>query len=206
MTICFPDFKRAGTKSTGVLHFVPPRRFYAVLFVPFFCRPREKCGTLWKTIWLHNVDNIRQKDIKFNCLLKFCVKILFCKHYVSPLNTFMRKGKDPDPELDPYPSVPNGYGSGRPKSIQIRIPNTDAQGINDYQICRPLVSVCTEGTSRSAGFKLHHPSITFLLVVCLSVIIHTGTGRIYLYRKLLSITSWDRDDSFSPGGFFIKFW
>ncbi len=31
---------------------------------------------------------------------KFCVKILFCKHYFSPLNTFMRKGKDPEP--DPY--------------------------------------------------------------------------------------------------------
>jgi hypothetical protein len=37
---------------------------------------------------------------KLNFLLKFCVKILFCKHYFSPLNTFMRKGKDPDP--DPY--------------------------------------------------------------------------------------------------------
>jgi hypothetical protein len=39
---------------------------------------------------------------KFNFLLKFCVKILFCRHYFSPLNTFMRKGKDPDPEPDPY--------------------------------------------------------------------------------------------------------
>jgi hypothetical protein len=29
-------------------------------------------------------------------LLKFCVEIIFCKHYRSPLNTFMRKGKDPD--------------------------------------------------------------------------------------------------------------
>ncbi len=28
---------------------------------------------------------------------KFCVKILFCKHDFSPLNTFMRKRKDPDP-------------------------------------------------------------------------------------------------------------
>jgi hypothetical protein len=37
---------------------------------------------------------------KFNGLLKFCVKMLFCRHYFSPLNTFMRKGKDPDP--DPY--------------------------------------------------------------------------------------------------------
>jgi hypothetical protein len=46
------------------LHFVPLRRFYDVLFVPLFCRPREKCGRFWKTTWLHNVDNIQQKDIK----------------------------------------------------------------------------------------------------------------------------------------------
>jgi hypothetical protein len=30
-------------------------------------------------------------------LLKFCVQILFCKHYVSLVNTFMKEGKDPDP-------------------------------------------------------------------------------------------------------------
>jgi hypothetical protein len=28
------------------------------------------------------------------------IKILFCKHYFSPLNTFMRKGKELDPDLD----------------------------------------------------------------------------------------------------------
>jgi hypothetical protein len=42
------------------------------------------------------------QSLKFIFLLKFCVKILFCKHYFSLLNTFMRKGKDPDPELYPY--------------------------------------------------------------------------------------------------------
>jgi hypothetical protein len=31
---------------------------------------------------------------------KFCVKDLFCKHYFSPRNTFMRKGKDPEPDPD----------------------------------------------------------------------------------------------------------
>ena len=60
----FRWFQKSGTKSRGVLHFVPLRRFYAVLFVPLFCRPRDKCGTMWKTTWLHNVDNIRRKDIK----------------------------------------------------------------------------------------------------------------------------------------------
>jgi hypothetical protein len=37
--------------------------------------------------------------LKFIFLQKFCVKILIGKHYFSPLNTFMRKGKDPDPYL-----------------------------------------------------------------------------------------------------------
>ncbi len=32
--------------------------------------------------------------------IKFVLKILFCNNYFSPHNTFMRKGKDPDP--DPY--------------------------------------------------------------------------------------------------------
>jgi hypothetical protein len=32
----------------------------------------------------------------------FCVKILFFRHYFSPLNTFMRKGNDPDPDPDLY--------------------------------------------------------------------------------------------------------
>jgi hypothetical protein len=42
---------------------------------------------------------------KFNFLLKFCNKILVCKHYFS---TFMRKGRDPDPYLclmDPDPNA-----------------------------------------------------------------------------------------------------
>ncbi len=34
-------------------------------------------------------------------LLKFCTKILFCRHYFNLLNTFMRKGKDPEPNPDP---------------------------------------------------------------------------------------------------------
>jgi hypothetical protein len=37
--------------------------------------------------------------LKINFLLKLCVKILFCKHYFSSLNTFLRKVKDPDPDL-----------------------------------------------------------------------------------------------------------
>ncbi len=39
---------------------------------------------------------------KFNFLLKFCVRMLFCRHYFSQLNTFMMKGKDPEPDPDPH--------------------------------------------------------------------------------------------------------
>jgi hypothetical protein len=47
----------------------------------------------------------------------FLCKILFCKHYFSPLNTFMRKGKDPDPCLllmDPDLGGPKTCESGSP--------------------------------------------------------------------------------------------
>jgi len=57
-----------------------------------------------------------QKRIKF--FLKLCVKILFCRHYFSPLNTSMRKGKDPEPDsvpylwlMDPDPGGPKTSGS-----------------------------------------------------------------------------------------------
>ncbi len=63
--------------------------------------------------------------LQLNFLLKLCIKILFCKHYFSPLNTFMRKGKDPDLFLwlirliNPDPGGPKtcrsrGSGSGFP--------------------------------------------------------------------------------------------
>jgi hypothetical protein len=64
---------------------------------------------------------------KFNLLLKFCAKNLFCRLYFSPLkNTFMWKGKDPDPYLwliDPDPGGPktcgSGSGSGSPTLIYL---------------------------------------------------------------------------------------
>ncbi len=52
--------------------------------------------------------------------LKFCVKILFCKHYFSPLNIFLRKGKDPDPYLwlmDPDPGGPKTCGFSRSPTL-----------------------------------------------------------------------------------------
>jgi hypothetical protein len=54
------------------------------------------------------VHHLQTKTCNF--LLKFCVNILFCRHYVSPLNTFMRKGKIPEPDPDPQPD-PGGLKS-----------------------------------------------------------------------------------------------
>ncbi len=63
--------------------------------------------------------------LKLIFLQKFCVKILFCKHYLSPLNTFVKKGKDPEPDPDPYlwimdldPGVLTTSGSGSPTLTQ----------------------------------------------------------------------------------------
>jgi hypothetical protein len=63
----------------------------------------------------------------FNFFIKFGVKILFCRHHFSQLNTFMRKGKVSDPNTDPYLSLmdpdPGGpetcgpCGSGSPMLI-----------------------------------------------------------------------------------------
>ncbi len=43
------------------------------------------------------VHHLQSKKLIF--LLTFCVKIPFCQAFSSPLNTFMGKGKDPDPYL-----------------------------------------------------------------------------------------------------------
>ncbi len=62
------------------------------------------------------------QSYKFNLFLKFCVKILFCKHYFSPLNTFMRKGKDRDPDLwlmDPDSEGPKTCGSPTLPATQV---------------------------------------------------------------------------------------
>ncbi len=79
-------------------------------------------------------DHLQSKKFKF--FLKFCGKILFFRHYFSPLNTFMRKRKDSEPDpylwlLDPDP--------GRPKNMRIRIPNTAWNRIWDINICADKV-------------------------------------------------------------------
>jgi hypothetical protein len=44
--------------------------------------------------------------------------MLFCRHYFSPLNTFMKKGKDPDLDphlclMDPDPGGPKTWTDDR---------------------------------------------------------------------------------------------
>ncbi len=64
---------------------------------PFFKAAKK----IFLLIFSHNMLQAHHlQSKKFNFLLKFCVKMLLCRHYFSTLNTIMRKGKDPDP--DPY--------------------------------------------------------------------------------------------------------
>ncbi len=59
-------------------------------------------------------------------MLKFVSKFYFVKHYFSPLKTFMRKkGKDPEPNPDPYLSLidPGGSKHADPDPV----PDPDSQ-------------------------------------------------------------------------------
>ncbi len=85
--------------------------------------------------YFRDIVKVRVADDK-DFLLKFCVKILFCNHYFSQLNTFMRKGKDPDPDpylllIDPDPGGPKACGSCGSGSSTLHSPNQDTA--NDYE-------------------------------------------------------------------------
>ncbi len=73
---------------------------------------------------------------------KFCVKILFCRYYFSPLHTFMRIKKDtPEPDPDPYlrlmdpdpdsggPKTCGFCGSGSPTLSTVYTANLGGSGI-----------------------------------------------------------------------------
>jgi hypothetical protein len=72
---------------------------------PFFIDFKDVKQIFFFIFFFHIFFHIAHRHIIFilkffNFFLKFCVQILFCTHYFSPLYTFMRKGKDPDP--NPY--------------------------------------------------------------------------------------------------------
>ncbi len=84
--------------------------------------------------------------IKIYFFAKILCKNLFCKHYLSPLNTFMRKRKDPDwymyRQMDHYPGGPKTCGSW------IRNPNTMFYNIkNGIRI--PLLKTYGNGVNRN---------------------------------------------------------
>ncbi len=82
---------------------------------------------------------------KFNFLLIFWVKTLFCRHYFRPLNTFLRKGKDPDPHLwlmDPDPGGPKtcgSCGSGSP-TLEKRVSKVVFVSVGNTLACRHRAS------------------------------------------------------------------
>ncbi len=55
----------------------------------------------------------------------------FCKHYFSPLNTFMRKGKDPGP--DPYPWLTDPDSD--PPTLVLNIEKYDNYDALDWHCC-----------------------------------------------------------------------
>ncbi len=93
--------------------FLDPTTFSLIL--------RMQKQLFFSLIFSYNLPPVTSSsDLKIKFLLKrFCVKILFCRQYFSPLNTFMRKEKDPDPDPhfwlldpDPDPGGPKTCGSG----------------------------------------------------------------------------------------------
>jgi hypothetical protein len=60
---------------------------------PFFIDFKD--ANFFKNIFTGTSSSV----LKIKFFAKISVQILFCSHYFSPLNTLMRKGKDPDPLL-----------------------------------------------------------------------------------------------------------
>jgi hypothetical protein len=70
---------------------------------------------------------------KLNFLLKYCVKVLFCWYYFSPLSTFMKNEGSGAGSASAHLTNGSASGSGRPKNMRIlririrfriRIPNS----------------------------------------------------------------------------------
>jgi len=84
---------------------------------PFFINCKKIFFFFFFLITCPQAYHLHSKKLKF--LLKFCVTV-----YFRPLNTFMRKGQDTEPDPDLWLMS----GSGRPKNMRIRfwirIPNT----------------------------------------------------------------------------------
>ncbi len=87
-------------------------------FIDFKDATKKIIFTHFFLIICPQVHHLQSK--KCNFLLKFCVKlkVLFCRHYFSLLNTFMRKGKWSRSRIRNSDKW-CGSGSGRPKNMRI---------------------------------------------------------------------------------------
>ncbi len=74
-------------------------------------------------------DHLQSKKLFF--LRKFFEKFLFCKHYFSPRNTFMRKREGFGAGSAP---LTNGSWSGWSKNMGIRIPNTGLESVKSLEM------------------------------------------------------------------------
>jgi hypothetical protein len=86
----------------------------------------QKNNFLYFLITYPQAHYLQSKSFYF--LLKILgKKIVFCKHCFSLLSTFMRKGKDPEPDPDPYHCLmdPDPGGPKIMRILQIRIANTE---------------------------------------------------------------------------------
>jgi hypothetical protein len=60
---------------------------------PFFRDFKDAKKNIYFIFFSYNLPTgTLSSCLKIKFLLKFCVKILFCRHHFIPLNTFMRKG------------------------------------------------------------------------------------------------------------------
>ncbi len=98
---------------------------------PFFSDFKDERKLIFSTFFplTHSQAHSLSSVLKTKCLPKFCANILLCKHYFSPLNTFLRKGRIRIPEpylwlMDPDPGGPkicgSGFGSGSPTVTLLR--------------------------------------------------------------------------------------
>ncbi len=98
-----------------IFFILPARNPVPLRMTPFFNDFKDAKKYFFLHIFLKTcpqAHHLQSKNLNF--LLKFCDKMIFCRHYISPLNTFMRKGKDPRSRIrvdqkhgDPADPVPD---------------------------------------------------------------------------------------------------
>ncbi len=88
--------------------------------------------------------------------------MIFCRHYISPLNTFTRKRKDPEPERDPYlklmdpdpggPKTCGSCGSGSPTLVHTIIHLSFKQYHHNHQ-CSEYRNYLLQNTNKVRNWR-----------------------------------------------------